>query len=62
MQHIEVEIGIDAHLYMRVLVAMRGGDGTINSIKKTIHIHPALSEVIAKAAERISWLIIYRGP
>lgn len=50
------------HLYMRVLVAMRGGDGTINSIKKTIHIHPALSEVIAKAAERISWLIIYRGP
>ena len=34
MQHIEVEIGIDAHLYMRVLVAMRGGDGTINSIKK----------------------------
>ena len=63
MQHIEVEIGTDAStLIHEVLVAMKGGDGTINSIKKTIHIHPALSEVIAKAAERISWLIIYRGP
>lgn len=55
MQHIEVEIGTDAStLIHEVLVAMKGGDGTINSIKKTIHIHPALSEVIAKAAERIS--------
>jgi pyruvate/2-oxoglutarate dehydrogenase complex dihydrolipoamide dehydrogenase (E3) component len=33
---------------------MKGGDGTINSIKKTIHIHPALSEVIARAAETIN--------
>lgn len=48
-------IGTDAStLIHEVLVAMKGGDGTINSIKKTIHIHPALSEVIAKAAERIS--------
>jgi pyruvate/2-oxoglutarate dehydrogenase complex dihydrolipoamide dehydrogenase (E3) component len=48
-------IGTDAStLIHEVLVAMKGSDGTINSIKKTIHIHPALSEVIAKAAERIS--------
>ena len=33
---------------------MKCGYGTINSIKNTIHIHPALSEVIARAAERIS--------
>jgi mycothione reductase len=48
-------IGTDAStLIHEVLVAMKGGDGTINSIKKTIHIHPALSEVIARAAETIS--------
>ena len=35
-------------------MAMKGGDGIINSIKKTIHIHPALSEVIARAAETIN--------
>jgi hypothetical protein len=35
MQHIEVEIGADAStLIHEVLVAMKGGDGTINSIKK----------------------------
>jgi len=48
-------IGSDAStLIHEVLVAMKGGDGTINSIKKTIHIHPALSEVIARAAETIN--------
>jgi len=48
-------IGTDASILIHeVLVAMKGGDGTINSIKNTIHIHPALSEVIARAAERIS--------
>jgi len=26
------------------------GDGTIDSISGTIHIHPALSEVVARAA------------
>ena len=31
---------------------MRIGDGTIDSITKTIHIHPALSEVIIRAAEK----------
>ena len=35
--------------------AMRGytddnGDGTIENITKSIHIHPALSEVVARAA------------
>jgi mycothione reductase len=48
-------IGTDAStLIHEVLVAMKCGYGTINSIKNTIHIHPALSEVIARAAERIS--------
>ncbi len=48
-------IGTDAStLIHEVLVAIKGGDGTINSIKKTIHIHPALSEVIARAAETIN--------
>jgi mycothione reductase len=40
-------------LIHEVLVAMRVGDGTIDSISRTIHIHPALSEVIAKAADEI---------
>jgi dihydrolipoamide dehydrogenase len=37
-------------LIHEVLVCLRAGDGTINSIKRTIHIHPALSEVILRAA------------
>ncbi len=45
-------MGSDASILIHeVLVAMRAGDGTIDSIKKTIHIHPALSEVVARAAE-----------
>jgi mycothione reductase len=48
-------IGSDAStLIHEVLVAMRSGDGTINSISRTIHIHPALSEVIARAAHAAS--------
>jgi dihydrolipoamide dehydrogenase len=44
-------IGSDAStLIHEVLVAMRYGDGTIDSISGTIHIHPALSEVVARAA------------
>jgi mycothione reductase len=47
-------IGTDAStLIYEVLVAMKAGDGTIDGITKTIHIHPALSEVIARAAEAI---------
>jgi mycothione reductase len=44
-------MGSDAStLIHEVLIAMRYGGGTTTSISGTIHIHPALSEVIAKAA------------
>jgi mycothione reductase len=47
-------MGSDAStLIHEVLVAMRAANGKIDSINKTIHIHPALSEVIAKAASSI---------
>lgn len=47
-------IGTDASILIHeVLVAMRAGDGTIDSIARTIHIHPALSEVVARAASGI---------
>jgi mycothione reductase len=47
-------MGSDAStLIHEVLVAMRAADGKIDSINETIHIHPALSEVIAKAASNI---------
>jgi mycothione reductase len=37
-------------LIHEVLVIMKAGDGTISSIGKTVHIHPALSEVVARGA------------
>ncbi len=40
-------------LIHEVLVTMRTGKGTIDSISKTIHIHPALSEVVSRAASSI---------
>ncbi len=47
-------IGTDAStLIHEVLVSMRTGDGTIDNITDTIHIHPALSEVIVRAADNI---------
>ena len=47
-------IGTDAStLIHEVLVSMRTGNGTIDNIVKTIHIHPALSEVVARAASQI---------
>jgi mycothione reductase len=47
-------IGTDASILIHeVLVAMRTGDGTVDSITKTIHIHPALSEVVSRAADKI---------
>ncbi|HET7644496.1 MAG TPA: dihydrolipoyl dehydrogenase [Nitrososphaeraceae archaeon] len=47
-------IGTDASILIHeVLVSMRTGDGTINSITNTIHIHPALSEVVLRAAYEI---------
>jgi mycothione reductase len=47
-------IGTDAStLIHEVLVVMKYGDGTIDNISNTVHIHPALSEVIARAASII---------
>ena len=47
-------IGTHASILIHeVLVAIRVGDGTIDNISRTIHIHPALSEVIARAADKI---------
>ena len=40
-------------LIHEVLVAIKSGDGTIDNIAKTVHVHPALSEVIARAAVAI---------
>ena len=49
-------IGTDASILIHeVLVAMRAEDngGAIDNITKTVHIHPALSEVVARAAAGI---------
>ena len=49
-------IGTDASILIHeVLIAMRAGDdgGNIGDITKTVHIHPALSEVVARAAAGI---------
>lgn len=44
-------LGSDAStLIHEVLVAMRSGDGGIENIARTTHIHPALSEVVQRAA------------
>ena len=40
-------------LIHEVLVAIKSGDGTIDNVAKTVHIHPALSEVIVRAAVTI---------
>jgi len=34
-------------------VEIKSGDGAIDNIAKTVHVHPALSEVIARAAVAI---------
>ncbi|HVX01807.1 MAG TPA: dihydrolipoyl dehydrogenase [Nitrososphaera sp.] len=44
-------LGTDAStLIHEVLVSMRAGNGTISDIQRTVHIHPALSEVVSRAA------------
>jgi dihydrolipoamide dehydrogenase len=44
-------MGTDASVLIHeVLVAMRSGDGSVGSITRTTHIHPAMSEVIQRAA------------
>jgi mycothione reductase len=42
-----------SNLIHEVLVAMRCGEGTIDAIINTVHIHPALSEVVSRAASEI---------
>jgi dihydrolipoamide dehydrogenase len=37
-------------LIHEVLVAMKSGTGTLKDIYNTVHIHPALSEVVDRAA------------
>ena len=52
----QVIIGSEASVLIHeVLVAMRVDDngGTVDNIIKTVHIHPALSEVVARAAADI---------
>lgn len=46
-------IGSQASILIHeVLVAIKSGDGTIDNISKTVHVHPALSEVVSRAALR----------
>jgi mycothione reductase len=45
-------------LIHEVLVAMRSGDGTIGNILKVVHIHPALSEVVKKAAQNLAEAVL----
>jgi len=47
-------MGSDAStLIHEVLVAMKSGDGSIGNILRTVHIHPAMSEVIQRAASSL---------
>ena len=47
-------IGSQASILIHeVLVAMKSGDGTIDNISRTVHVHPALSEVVSRAASSI---------
>ena len=44
-------MGTDASILIHeVLVAMRTAEGNIDNITNTIYIHPALSEVVSRAA------------
>ena len=47
-------LGADASILIHeVIVAMKSGTGTIDNIKKSVHVHPALSEVVQRAALKI---------
>jgi dihydrolipoamide dehydrogenase len=44
-------MGSDAStLIHEVIVAMKAGDGSVRSVLRAVHIHPALSEVVQRAA------------
>jgi len=48
-------MGTDAStLIHEVLVAMKTGDGSVKNITKVVHVHPALSEVVQRAASNVS--------
>ena len=48
-------LGTDAStLIHEVLVAMRAGDGAVANLTRTVHIHPALSEVVQRAAANLA--------
>lgn len=56
MEHVSTMAGTDASILIHeVLIAMRAGEdgGTIDNITRTVHIYPALSEVVARAAAGI---------
>jgi dihydrolipoamide dehydrogenase len=47
-------MGNDAStLIHEVLVAMKSTDGSVDNITRTVHIHPALSEVVQRAADNL---------
>jgi len=47
-------IGPDASsIIHEVLVAMKAGNGKVDDIKDTIHIHPALNEVVQRAFNQL---------
>ena len=44
-------LGTEASILIHeVLVAMKSGNGSIDNITRTVHIHPALNEVVQRAA------------
>jgi len=49
-------IGTDAStLIHEVIVAMKSGDGTVDNILNSVHVHPALSEVVQRAVRSIEF-------
>jgi dihydrolipoamide dehydrogenase len=41
-------------LIHEVVVAMRAGEGTIENVTGSIHVHPALNEVVQRAAGELT--------
>ncbi|MBI5224524.1 dihydrolipoyl dehydrogenase [Candidatus Micrarchaeota archaeon] len=49
-------IGPDAStLIHEIIVAMRSGEGTVDNIWNSVHVHPALPEVVQRAFSHIDW-------
>ncbi|MEX1061599.1 MAG: hypothetical protein WEC39_00570, partial [Patescibacteria group bacterium] len=49
-------LGTNASILIHELVVvMAAAGGDVEAIKNTIHIHPSLSEVVARAVNAISW-------